>query len=153
MFVRMQQHQHCRLLPTMVLPVYGHLQSVRLHREQQLIHLLRLLVSVRRQRHLTITVNPIVTPAFDPFGALCLNATAPTLPLTSNNGITGTWNPATISTAAVGTTTYTFTPDCWSVRQSCFNRYNYRCPDHTGIHCYRTSLYWCNCSCFAACIQ
>jgi hypothetical protein len=25
--------------------------------------------------------------------------------------ITGTWNPANISTAAAGTTTYTFTPD------------------------------------------
>ena len=59
---------------------------------------------------LTITVNPVLTPTFDPFGTLCLNSTAPALPLTSNNGITGTWNPATISTAAVGTTTYTFTP-------------------------------------------
>jgi hypothetical protein len=33
------------------------------------------------------------------------------LPAASNNGINGTWNPATISTAAAGTTTYTFTPD------------------------------------------
>ena len=30
--------------------------------------------------------------------------------LTSKNGITGTWSPATINTATVGTTTYTFTP-------------------------------------------
>ena len=59
---------------------------------------------------LTITVNPVVTPTFDPFGSLCLNSTAPTLPLTSNNGITGTWNPAAINTSATGTTTYTFTP-------------------------------------------
>ena len=29
---------------------------------------------------------------------------------TSNNGITGTWSPATINTAVAGTTTYTFTP-------------------------------------------
>ena len=37
----------------------------------------------------------------------------PTLPLSSTNAtaITGTWNPATINTATVGTTTYTFTPD------------------------------------------
>ena len=41
---------------------------------------------------------------------LCQNATAPALPATSTNGITGTWSPATISTATVGTTTYTFTP-------------------------------------------
>ncbi|MBL0342994.1 MAG: hypothetical protein IPP71_20260 [Bacteroidetes bacterium] len=33
-----------------------------------------------------------------------------TLPTTSNNNITGTWSPATISTASQGTTTYTFTP-------------------------------------------
>ena len=37
-------------------------------------------------------------------------STAPALPATSNNGITGTWSPATINTAAAGTTTYTFTP-------------------------------------------
>jgi hypothetical protein len=29
---------------------------------------------------------------------------------TSDNGFAGTWSPATISTATVGTTTYTFTP-------------------------------------------
>ena len=34
--------------------------------------------------------------------------------------ITGTWSPATISTATAGTTTYTFTPACRSV---CY--YNY----------------------------
>ena len=43
-------------------------------------------------------------------GPLCQNSTAPILPGTSNNGITGTWSPATISTATAGTTTYTFTP-------------------------------------------
>src|SRR4030095_11252800 len=63
----------------------------------------------------TTTVDVTVTdpgpPAFDPSGALCVGATAPALPTTSNNNITGTWNPATISTAAAGTTTYTFTPD------------------------------------------
>src|SRR4029450_10498727 len=32
------------------------------------------------------------------------------LPATSNNGFTGTWSPAVINTATVGTTTYTFTP-------------------------------------------
>ncbi|MBL0356835.1 MAG: gliding motility-associated C-terminal domain-containing protein [Chitinophagaceae bacterium] len=58
---------------------------------------------------LTISVNPNVTPAFNPIGSLCQNSTAPILPATSNNGITGTWNPAMISTASVGTITYTFT--------------------------------------------
>ncbi|MBL0342995.1 MAG: hypothetical protein IPP71_20265 [Bacteroidetes bacterium] len=32
------------------------------------------------------------------------------LPTTSNNSITGTWSPSTISTASAGSTTYTFTP-------------------------------------------
>src|SRR5436189_4079853 len=42
-------------------------------------------------------------------GPLCQNSTAPLLPGTSNNGITGTWSPGTINTAVAGTTTYTFT--------------------------------------------
>src|SRR4029450_6030511 len=58
-----------------------------------------------------VTVTDPVTPTFDPIGALCVGATAPVLPAVSNNGVTGTWNPATISTATAGTTTYTFTPD------------------------------------------
>src|SRR4029078_11899365 len=57
-----------------------------------------------------IVVTTQVTPTFTQLGPLCQNSTAPTLPLTSNNGITGTWSPATISTATAGTTTYTFTP-------------------------------------------
>src|SRR5205085_1407064 len=28
-----------------------------------------------------------------------------------DNGLTGTWSPATINTSSVGTTSYTFTPD------------------------------------------
>jgi hypothetical protein len=57
-----------------------------------------------------VTVTGAVTPTFDPVGNLCIGATAPVLPALSNNGINGTWNPANISTAAAGTTTYTFTP-------------------------------------------
>lgn len=53
-----------------------------------------------------------VTPTFAPVGPLCVGATAPVLPNTSNNttGITGVWSPATVDTSVVGTTTYTFTP-------------------------------------------
>jgi len=57
-----------------------------------------------------VTVNPGLVPAFTQLGAYCQNDTPGTLPTTSNNGITGTWSPATISTATPGTTTYTFTP-------------------------------------------
>lgn len=40
---------------------------------------------------------------------LCENSTPPALPTTSDNGITGTWNPSTISTTA--SENYTFTAD------------------------------------------
>ena len=54
-----------------------------------------------------VIVHPNVTPTFDPIPAICSGATPPTLPLTSTNGITGTWSPAFNNTA---TTEYTFTP-------------------------------------------
>ncbi|GAO45738.1 beta strand repeat-containing protein, partial [Flavihumibacter petaseus] len=61
-----------------------------------------------------VTIATSVTPVFNAIGPLCLNSTAPTLPATSNNGINGTWSPATVSTGSIGTTTYTFTPDAAS---------------------------------------
>jgi gliding motility-associated-like protein len=57
-----------------------------------------------------ITIDALTTPPFDPIGPLCINSTPPDLPLASTTGITGTWNPATINTSAVGSRTYTFTP-------------------------------------------
>jgi hypothetical protein len=60
---------------------------------------------------LSIEVTPEVTPTFDAIGPLCENSTAPALPATSIEGITGTWSPATVSTTTTGITTYTFTPD------------------------------------------
>ena len=60
---------------------------------------------------LDITIDPEVVPDLSPIGPLCQNTTAPSLPTSDNNGITGTWSPSTISTATSGTTTYTFTPD------------------------------------------
>lgn len=56
---------------------------------------------------LTITINPNVIPTFSVLGPYCSGASIPALPTTSNNSITGTWNPAINNTA---TTTYTFTP-------------------------------------------
>ncbi len=58
-----------------------------------------------------IEITDELVPVFAQLGPFCQNTAAPALPLTSDNGITGTWLPATISTAATGTTTYTFTPD------------------------------------------
>jgi gliding motility-associated-like protein len=60
---------------------------------------------------LDIEISNQILPLFASIGPLCQNSVAPALPLASSNGITGTWSPATISTSAVGTTTYTFTPD------------------------------------------
>ena len=59
---------------------------------------------------MNITVNATVTPTFTALGPYCVGIVPGTLPGTSNNGITGSWSPATISTAFAGTTTYTFTP-------------------------------------------
>ncbi|MFN4932381.1 MAG: gliding motility-associated C-terminal domain-containing protein [Bacteroidota bacterium] len=61
---------------------------------------------------LSITVDALVTPTFAQIGPLCVGSVAPSLPLSSNTpAINGTWSPSTINTAAVGTATYTFTPD------------------------------------------
>ncbi len=60
-----------------------------------------------------IEVTTSILPTFASIGPLCLGSTAPTLPISSTNSpaITGTWNPATISTASIGTITYNFTAD------------------------------------------
>ena len=59
---------------------------------------------------ITVNVNPNVTPTFIALGPYCVGAIPDVLPTTSTNSITGTWNPATISTGSAGITTYTFTP-------------------------------------------
>lgn len=61
----------------------------------------------------TITIDIPVTPLFDLVQPVCLGATPPVLPTSSNNTppITGTWSPATVSTATVGQTICTFIPD------------------------------------------
>ncbi len=56
---------------------------------------------------LTIIVNPIVTPNFNPVNPICNGDTLSPLPTTSTNNITGTWSPALNNTM---TTTYTFSP-------------------------------------------
>lgn len=64
----------------------------------------------------TVTVNPIITPDFN-FGTsmtICVGSPVPTLVTTSNNGVTGTWNPSTVDDQNSGT--YTFTP---SAGQAC----------------------------------
>jgi hypothetical protein len=60
---------------------------------------------------LDIQVSDEVKPLFAAKGPFCLKSMAPVLPLISDNGITGTWDPAAIATGTTGKTTYTFTPD------------------------------------------
>jgi len=59
--------------------------------------------------HLTIT--PTVTPTFTQLGPYTQGDVPGVLAGTSIEGITGSWSPATISTATVGSDVYTFTPD------------------------------------------
>ena len=57
-----------------------------------------------------ITVNPIITPTFNPVAPICSGGIIAALPTSSTNipSITGTWSPALNNTA---TTTYTFNPN------------------------------------------
>ena len=57
---------------------------------------------------MTIVVDTVIEPVFVAIPAICEGATINPLPLTSQNGITGTWSPTLNNTA---TTTYTFTPN------------------------------------------
>ncbi|MBM3455297.1 MAG: hypothetical protein FJX80_09140, partial [Bacteroidetes bacterium] len=66
--------------------------------------------SCSSSQNITVTVNPLTTPLFTQLGPYCQNSTPGTLPTTSNNGIAGSWSPATISTSTIGTQTYNFTP-------------------------------------------
>ena len=56
---------------------------------------------------ISITVNPTITPTFDPVSPICQGGNLSALPTSSLNGITGTWSPALNNQA---TTAYTFTP-------------------------------------------
>ena len=57
---------------------------------------------------MTIVIIPSTIPEFTQIDPLCFGDTPPELPLISNNGIEGTWNPNIINN--LETTTYTFTP-------------------------------------------
>ncbi|WP_412476438.1 fibronectin type III domain-containing protein [Flavobacterium sp. TBRC 19031] len=58
---------------------------------------------------MTIVVNPNVTPTFTPIGQLCIGESAPSLPTSSLEGISGTWTPAVIDNTVSGT--YSFAPN------------------------------------------
>ena len=57
---------------------------------------------------LSVPISAPTVPTFTQIAPICINTTFPTLPTTSNNGITGSWSPSPNNTV---TTTYTFTPN------------------------------------------
>jgi hypothetical protein len=60
---------------------------------------------------LHLTINPNVVPLFPlTYGPYNVGDVPQALPTVSQNGVAGTWNPAVVSTAAVGSAVYTFTP-------------------------------------------
>jgi gliding motility-associated-like protein len=60
---------------------------------------------------LNVTVVAPTLASFTQIAPICQGGTAPTLPSTSNNGVAGIWNPATINTSVAGSATYIFTPN------------------------------------------
>lgn len=60
---------------------------------------------------ISVNVLATITPTFPAHPTYCLNATPQALPTTSDNGVSGTWSPATINTSTAGTVNYTFTPN------------------------------------------
>lgn len=56
---------------------------------------------------ITVTVTPTILPSFPTVGPICVGDTETSLPIISNEGITGEWLPAFNNTV---TTTYTFYP-------------------------------------------
>ena len=56
-----------------------------------------------------VRVNAVIEPLFTSISPLCAGSTVPTLSQLSNNGISGTWSPATISNTESGY--YVFTPN------------------------------------------
>lgn len=59
---------------------------------------------------LDITINPNLDPTFTLINDVCINSTPETLPLESDNFITGTWSPPTIDVSQSGSSNYIFTP-------------------------------------------
>ena len=54
-------------------------------------------------------MNSVITPTFTLISSICSGTISPILPSTSNNGYSGTWNPALVSNTVSGN--YNFTPD------------------------------------------
>lgn len=58
-----------------------------------------------------VTVNSKINPTFDTFGPYCIGEPGISLPTTSIEGISGSWNIAEVDTSLAGQFNYLFTPD------------------------------------------
>jgi gliding motility-associated-like protein len=84
---------------------------------------------------MTIQVQNAVSPIFDPFGPYCVGENV-TLPLVSQNGISGSWNNQTVNTSTATPSSYTFTPDngqCATVFNSFIEVLNSQTPTFNPI--------------------
>ena len=89
---------------------------------------------------MTVNIIPFTSPEFTQFDDTC-EGTELTLPITSNNGIIGTWSPAF---DAFNTTTYTFEPDdgqCAAIAEMTVSVIPSTIPEFTQIDpfCFGTS--------------
>ena len=60
---------------------------------------------------ITIEIVNKIEPIFAAIGPFCQNSIPTALPMVSENGITGTWEPDTIDTSVAGFINLKFTPD------------------------------------------
>jgi gliding motility-associated-like protein len=68
-----------------------------------------------------MTINAPIAPVFNLPLTVCENATAPSLPVNSTNGVSGSWSPGTINTVLTGVQNFVFTHN----PSSCATDYNY----------------------------
>ncbi|MBC7524042.1 MAG: gliding motility-associated C-terminal domain-containing protein, partial [Flavobacterium sp.] len=89
----------------------------------------------------TVTINDAVVPTFNTIPSFCSGSTAPVLPTTSLNGISGTWSPSIVSNTASGN--YTFIPNSG---QCATNKTIFITVQNCGFGTYATAVWLTNCS-------
>jgi hypothetical protein len=129
------------LTSTNALPVHGHCYYQYCNcRYHILIHFTPAAGQCALPFTMSIVITTQITPTFTQIGPLCQNSTAPTLPLTSTNGITGTWSPATISTATAGTHYLYIYTSCRSVCSAIYHEYCDHYADNTNVYANRSAV-------------
>jgi len=89
----------------------------------------------------SVTINSLITPTFSFTSTYCLGATPVALPNTSDNGISGSWNPTTITTVGTGSLNYTFTPEAGPCATTATVSVTVTQPATPVIDCYETATW------------